>query len=244
MKRVLTIAGFDPSGGAGATADVKVFHQFGVQGYSVITALTSQNSNEFFELEWIDITKVKSQLRAVLMNVDVCKIGIVPSLQYLNDVIEIVNQTKTELPIIWDPVIQSSTGYKFLENIETNLLKQVLSKLFLITPNLEELNSLEKYCSTIFDYTHVIVKGGHSNTELTTDQLFFKGEEVPIEIFRKKLPGISKHGTGCAFSSAIAASLANGNELPTAFNQANEYVNRLLHTGQGKESAHHEIQWK
>ncbi|MCR9250674.1 MAG: hydroxymethylpyrimidine/phosphomethylpyrimidine kinase [bacterium] len=244
MKRALSIAGFDPSGGAGVIADLKVFHQFGLQGYAATTALTSQNSNEFFELEWIDISKVNSQVRAVLANVDVCKIGIVPSLQYLNDLIEVIGQTNRNIPIIWDPVIQSSTGFRFLIDIETDVLKQVLSKLFIITPNLEELNSLETYLPSIFDYTHVIVKGGHSNTELATDQLFFKGEKKPIEISRKKLSGITKHGTGCAFSSAIAASLANGNELPTAFNQANEYVNKLLHTGQGKECAHHEIQWK
>ncbi len=244
MKRALSIAGFDPSGGAGITADLKVFHQFGVQSYSVITALTSQNSNEFFDLEWIDISKVKSQLKAILSNADVCKIGIVPSLQYLNGVIDIIGITKRDIPIVWDPVIQSSTGFRFLMDIETDVLKQVLSKLFLITPNMEELNSLETYLPSIFDYTHVIVKGGHSNTELATDQLFFKGEKKPIEISRKKLSGITKHGTGCAFSSALVASLAYGNELPTAFKHANEYVNKLLYTGQGKESAHHEIQWK
>jgi len=106
---VLTIAGHDPSGGAGLNADLKVFEQYKVYGFSVCTANTVQTDKEFFEINWVDAEVVKMQLEKLLQNfsIDFFKIGIIESAQLLKEVVEMIRSYCFDAKIIWDPILSS-----------------------------------------------------------------------------------------------------------------------------------------
>ncbi len=244
MNKVLAISGHDPSAGAGMLADIKVFHQFGVQGYGATTAITFQNEHQFMGINWLTLEDIISQIRSVGgASIGAVKIGILPSMGYLLRLTETVKETFGDIPIIWDPVITSSTGYRFMEVFDEPQLDAVLTNLFVMTPNFSELQQLLEVSPDIMTKCDVIVKGEISPKNHSVDTLYRVGMS-PISLSNPRLDNTDKHGTGCAYSSAIASCIAQGHNLVEAFQQANDYVFELLNTGEKKESFHHEIAWK
>src|SRR6187431_1237109 len=110
---VLTIAGFDPSGGAGVLADIKTFEQHKVYGFAINTANTIQTENEFHKIEWATIDFVLESITTLLGNyaVNAVKIGIVPSLDYLSKIVFCLKYHSSNIKIIWDPILKSSTEF-------------------------------------------------------------------------------------------------------------------------------------
>ena len=233
---VLSIAGFDPSGGAGLLADAKTFENLGCYGLAVNTANTIQNDRKFEACHWTSEAIILQQLELLLERfpVEVVKIGIVENFQILNKVIDKLLYRSKSIRIIWDPVIKSSSGFsfqqpqKFQENLES-----VLEKIFLVTPNFDELemfypeSTLEETIHIITGKTNLYLKGGHRMANIGLDELFTKeGECLSFKPGRSDCS--EKHGSGCILSSALAAHLALGDSLQEAAQKAKNYIEKIL----------------
>jgi hydroxymethylpyrimidine/phosphomethylpyrimidine kinase len=245
MKPVaLTIAGSDPSGGAGIQADLKTFHQFGVYGMSVITLLTVQNTQCVAAVEVMPPDLVARQLQAVLEDIppQAAKTGALGN----SAVIEVVAQQarRFSFPLVVDPVMISKHGAPLLaEEARAALTQRLLPMTFLITPNLHEAAALagmpvenvpamEAAARRIADLgpQAVLVKGGH----LTDDAIDVLFSEGAMEYFRsRRVDSKHTHGTGCTYSAAITAELAKGKALPAAIEGAKRYITRAIAASPG-----------
>ena len=138
---VLTIAGFDPSGGAGVLADTKTFEQHKVYGFAINTGNTIQTENAFHKIQWTPIDFVLESITTLLDSyaISVVKIGIVPSLDYLRQIVFCLKKHSPSIKIIWDPVLKSSTEFEFLSLKNQKTLIEILQQIVLITPNYNEI---------------------------------------------------------------------------------------------------------
>ncbi|MDP5199396.1 hydroxymethylpyrimidine/phosphomethylpyrimidine kinase [Flavobacterium sp. DG2-3] len=227
---VLTIAGLDPSGGAGILADIKTFEQHKVTGFAISTANTIQTENQFYEIQWTDLSFVIRSIETMFLNykISVAKIGIVSSLYDLNRIVSTVKRLSSSTKIVWDPVLKSTTKFEFM-NIENRLdLNKILSKIDLITPNYHEMKILFPEFVLIENQfpTNVLLKGGHNEKAIGTDRLFLKDEI--LELFPSEKKCSEKHGSGCVLSSAIASNLALNQSIKEACKNAKIYIENYL----------------
>lgn len=242
---VLSIAGFDPSGGAGILADIKTFEANKVCGMGAISALTFQNDTEFDSLKWIETDEIVKQVLVLKRKFDftVIKIGLIKDLETLENVISNCQDPTSKIQFVWDPIIKASAGFEFHENFEKEKLFSVLNNCFLITPNTDEIKFLTgiespmKAAEELSKYCNVLLKGGHNEEEPGVDYLFMKNIIEKIEPTEKNI--FSKHGSGCVLSSAIAANLALGNDLITSCRNAKAYVEQFLSSSSSLLGVHH-----
>ncbi len=244
---VLSIAGFDPSGGAGILADIKTFEANNVCGMGAVSALTFQNDTEFDSVKWIDTGDILKQVSVLKRRFEfpVIKIGLIKDLHTLTEIISDLRSQISDLTLVWDPIIKASAGFEFHKNFEGDDLLSVLKNSFLITPNADEvrfmtgMNDAKKAAEELSQYTNVLLKGGHNEEEPGTDYLFTKNK------IEKIVPGIKnvfpKHGSGCVLSSAIVANLAKGNDLITSCRQAKKYVEQFLSDSTSLLGTHHHV---
>lgn len=253
IPTVLTIAGSDPSGGAGIQADLKTFTAAGVYGASVITALTAQNTQTVTAAMAIPADFVKKQLDSVLsdIRVDVIKLGMLPDASICKTIAPYLDN----YPVVCDPVMISTSGCSLIDDPAVLALTElIIPRSDYITPNLDELNALYgKEISDIktaglelldrFDtLSGIVLKGGHIDTtgDAVTDILLLKdGSRIRevIEIlprYRTK----NTHGTGCTFASALAAFLAQKQDPSTAFSMAVHFTNHLIDISKGTHIGH------
>ena len=228
--KILTIAGFDPSGGAGILADVKTIESHRCQAFAVNTANTIQNEEEFISPNWIDETTVFSQLELLLKlhQFHFVKIGLVPSIDFLKKVIQQLSVTNCQ--IIWDPILSTSSGFDFKHDLSD--LKDVLKNIFLLTPNWDEIKLLSNNDDALEGakqftaYTNVYLKGGHNQDEIGKDFLFYNKTAYPFNT--KKRCIYPKHGSGCVLSSALIANIALGYPMIKACLRSKSYVTQFL----------------
>ena len=137
----LTIAGFDPSAGAGLLADVKTLEASGVYGLGVCTALTVQNDVAFERVRWVSAAEIREQLQILMARFpfDFVKIGLVESLPQLLELVGWLKGQNPRLQIVWDPVLKATAGYEFHPPTDPNLLRVLCSEMALITPNQPEM---------------------------------------------------------------------------------------------------------
>lgn len=240
-KIVLTIAGFDPCGGAGILADVQTMQQLGVQGMAVVSALTYQNEDGFYGIEWKNFESIEAQLAPIVSryHIETVKIGIVQSMDVLNRTIDLLKEKNKDVNIIWDPVLKSSSGFDFRLSPEKTKLKEVLGKIYLITPNKLEFDYLTRILPQEEWDTNCLLKGGHNSGNDVTDLLVTGTQTKNIEA--KRLKGRDKRGTGCVLSSAIATYISQGMDLETACRKAKLYIEKYLMTGKEKLGRHFEV---
>ena len=238
MKKALTIAGFDPTGGAGIQADLKVFNSFGVYGLSVVSALTAQNTKGVKEVLPITPVFLKKQLSVLLSDVqtDAVKIGMVYS-EKNAAVIEWIIEKYSLKNIVLDPLILSSSGKRLVkEKAVTAIVRKLFPLCKVVTPNIDEASALtgieiinekdmEKaaICLKGFGPENVIITGGH--LDKTAADIFYNGKFHYL--IGKKIDG-EFHGTGCAFSSAITAFLAKGENALESARLAKNFMNKAL----------------
>ena len=235
---VLSIAGFDPSSGAGITADIKTFENLRVYGLGVCSAITIQNDSEFTESNWTDYDVIYKQIDVLLKkyNVAYVKIGLIENLEILDKLITEILRRKPSMKIIWDPILKASTGFDFHDVLSEDVLVNILINIYLITPNSQEYEKLftgiDKNSDDLIsmiaeaDLCNVLIKGGHSGETGSDDILF---ERTGRTVFKAdRIEGIEKHGTGCVLSSAITALLAQGQDLKTACKGGKDYITKFI----------------
>jgi hydroxymethylpyrimidine/phosphomethylpyrimidine kinase len=235
----LTMAGSDPSGGAGIQADLKTFHQFGVYGEAVVTLITVQNTTGVQRVECLSADLVCDQIRAVIEDIppQAAKIGALGN----RAIVEAVARAASDFqfPLIVDPVMIAKNGTSLLdEDAVEALTKGLFQHIFLLTPNLEEAAVLTR--SPVQDVSGmraaaeklaamgpraVLVKGGHLRNE-PVDVLFHRGEWT--EFAAPRIATSGAHGTGCTFSAAITALLARGCDLKDAIARAKRYITEAI----------------
>ncbi len=255
----LTIAGSDPSGGAGIQADLKTFHQFGVYGTSVLTLVTVQNTVGVSRVEVLAADLVAEQLEAVLSDVPprAAKTGALGSVEIIEAVA--ARAAEFSFPLVVDPVMISKHGVPLLsEPARAALVGKLLPHAFLLTPNLHEAfaicgiesrdqRGVEDAARAIaaLGPQAVLVKGGHlagkapagdaesagEAPETATDTLFWKGQMHHFSSPRIRTK--HTHGTGCTLSAAITACLAQGMGLIEAVETAKRFITRAIETNPG-----------
>lgn len=255
MKKILTIAGSDCSGGAGIQADLKTISAHKMYGMSVITALTAQNTTGVFGVMDVPPEFVEKQLDAVFTDIfpDAIKIGMVSNAQIIVAIAEKLSQYKAK-NIILDPVMISTSGSKLLSDDAINvLIKKLFPLATIITPNIPEAESLSGvtiknkddmlFCSEILSkkYTNsILIKGGH--LEDCSDDLLFENGKIHW-FHQKKINNPNTHGTGCTLSSAIACNIANGYYMSDSIFKAKQYItgalNANLDLGKGNGPLNH-----
>lgn len=233
---VLSIAGFDPSGGAGVLADTKTFEQHQVTGFAITTANTIQTENEFHAIQWTELSFVIRSIETLFQNykISAVKIGIVPSLHYLNRILSTIKLLSPTTQIVWDPVLKSTTEFEFMTVENQTNLDKILSKVDLITPNYNEIEVLfpgfitKKLWLQKEIPTAILLKGGHNTTEIGVDRLFLKNEIINLLPSEKNC--FEKHGSGCVLSSSIAANLALNQSTIEACKKAKTYIEKYLNS--------------
>jgi hydroxymethylpyrimidine/phosphomethylpyrimidine kinase len=241
MPIALTVAGSDPSGGAGIQADLKTFHQFGVYGEAVVATVTVQNTARVEKVEALSPELVAWQIRAVLDDVPpaAAKTGALGSAEIVRAVAELARQFT--FPLVVDPVMFSTHGAALLA--EDAQYDELLPWATLVTPNLTEAAALSGLAVNDVDGMRraaeriaasgakaVLVKGGHLAGD-PVDVLFFGGQW--FDFTAERVNTRHTHGTGCAYSAAITAGLALGWELPEAVRRARLWITEAIRTAPG-----------
>ncbi|RMG39985.1 MAG: hydroxymethylpyrimidine/phosphomethylpyrimidine kinase [Candidatus Dadabacteria bacterium] len=231
---VVTIAGLDPSGCAGLAADIKTFEALGVAGRAVASAITVQSETKLLETVWLGSELILKQLKVLLEESDIkyFKIGVIESLPVLRKILSLIRAYDGNAFILWDPIVSSSSGYKFHENLpDRTELVSILKQISLITPNIPEAEWLfgQGYTNgDLFEFSNsaaIILKGGHQTGSCAIDRLYADGE---LSEFSGERLNILKRGTGCVYSAALLAYLAHGLTLKQAIGKAKEYINKYL----------------
>jgi hydroxymethylpyrimidine/phosphomethylpyrimidine kinase len=255
----LTIAGSDSSGGAGIQADLKTFAALGVYGASAITALTAQNTLGVSAIHDVPADCISAQIDAVFSDFDVgaVKIGMVSQPATIEVVATSIERHRAR-NIVLDPVMVATTGRRLLASdaVET-LRKLLIPRALVVTPNLPEAGVLtgaslarneeemEIQARELLSLgaRNVLIKGGHGNGDESVDLLVGQGDVVRLSA--KRMNTKNTHGTGCTFSSAIAAGLAKGLDLKAASRLAKDYTTAAIaaadsiRIGRGPGPVHH-----
>lgn len=250
MRTALTIAGSDSGGGAGIQADLKTFAAFGVYGVSAVTAITAQNTRGVMSAVALDPLLVVAQIEAVASDFDIAatKIGMLANTAIINAVADAVRRLK--LPaVILDPVMVAKGGDHLLEASAVDALRDWLIPLAtVLTPNVPEaevltgltITSVEDQRAAAARLTGlgariVVVKGGHLTGRAV--DVWHDGTRF-VELDAERLDTRHTHGTGCTFSSAIAAGLALGLDPEDAARRAKAYVTGAIRHAPGLGHGH------
>lgn len=259
VSKALTIAGSDSGGGAGVQADLKTFSALGVYGASVITAITAQNTRTVTAVSEVSPEVVAAQIDAVLADipVDAIKVGMLFSTGIIGVVAHRLRSFFS--PVVVDPVMVAKSGDALLEDAAVAALAaQILPAAALLTPNLPEAARLlgTREAASVAEMAEqgaalralgagaVLVKGGHGTGQICTDVLV-TGEGDPVLIEAPRQPTANTHGTGCSYSSAIAAEIAQGRPLADAVRAAHGWLQGaiaaadVLEVGSGRGPVHH-----
>lgn len=240
MKKVLTIAGSDCSGGAGIQADIKTIISHKMYAMSVVTALTAQNTTGVFSIVELSPKFVSEQMDAVFTDIfpDSVKIGMVSSSEIIKAIAKKLEKYKPK-NIVVDPVMVSTSKCKLLSD---NSVKSIIDYFFpiatIITPNIYEAEILcgfsikneSDMIKSAYEISKnfkgaILIKGGHLK-DSSNDLLYQNGNPYWFKSFRINNP--NTHGTGCTLSSAISCNLANGLTIEESINNAKNYINRCL----------------
>jgi len=253
MKIALSIAGSDPTGGAGLQADLQVFRALGVHGMGVVTALTVQDTGRVHEVLPVFPSVVLKQIRVLLRSThpDALKLGMLAS----DDVARSVELGLRELdatrrtPIVIDPVLNASDGTPLLERRAYGVLQDLCGRAYLVTPNLLEAAALTSSDVSTREGVEAaaaqlvnglgaraaLVKGGHRDGAPDDLLAVREGGSASFHwLAGERIPGADVHGTGCALSSAITAHLARGVELRDAVDQARRFVRDAIRNAQAR----------
>jgi len=244
----LTIAGLDPSGGAGIIADIKTFSAFGCFATAAVSSITFQNTVGVFGAVHQSAESLRKQVDPVIDDYDIAavKTGMLSTLEIIEETARLIARIEG-VPLVVDPVVRSTSGFDLIDDSALRSLIEVLFPLAdLITPNRPEAERItgasirtevdmhraaEKMRS--LGAKNILIKGGHLTSDMTRDRkavdLLFMGEEVH-RFEAEFIETTATHGTGCTLAAAVAANLALGNTLPEAVGIAKKFVTNAIRT--------------
>lgn len=257
MKTALTIAGSDCSGGAGIQADLKTFAAHGVYGMSAITAVVAENTCRVLRIQDVTPQVIQDQITAVFedLPVNAVKVGMLSNQQSMTAVADSLLHYRPKRVVI-DPVMVAKGGCSLMAQTALDtLIQKMIPLATVLTPNIPEAEeitgmslgskeSLQEACRKIHHMgaQYVLLKGGHLAEDQDAEDLLFDGSSF-YSYVTKRIPTKNTHGTGCTFSSAIAANLALGKSVPEAVDAAKQYVTmaiaHALPLGKGHGPTHH-----
>lgn len=185
---VLSIAGFDPCGGAGVLADVKTFEQHRCLGMAINTGITTQVEDVFYKVDWVSAESIIYNLKVISQkySIDFVKIGIIENLDVLLEVVQFLKSSNPTVTIVWDTVLSASTGFQFINELEQQKLIEALKLVELITPNsneikiLSRINDEQKGAEYLSQYCSVLLKGGHSEEHKGIDFLYLTNSLIGL----------------------------------------------------------------
>ena len=246
--RVLTVAGSDSSGAAGAQADLKTYAARGVYGLSVLTLITAQNSTGIQAIQALPTEFIAQQLDSVLSDIgaDVIKTGLL----YRADVIRLVAEKAVQYRVktlIVDPVLVDGRGRTLVDAAAIDAYRTILfPRALIVTPNLDEAAILtgqpvstlaelrdSAKAITTMGVRYALVKGGHAPGDQVIDLLYDSQANRFYEFAAARLPVWNARGTGCTFASTVAAEVAKGAEVPAAVEMAKQFVTEALQAAAG-----------
>lgn len=235
---MLSIAGYDPSAGAGVLSDIKCFEQHKVYGFGICSALTVQTDTSFISCEWMDTPQIIAQLKPLMdkFSIAACKIGLIKDSSVLLEVISYIKTNNQHIKIVLDPVLKSSSGFSF-HHWDLERLTATLSQLDLITPNYLEMQRMgnsenaEEAAGIWSAHCPVLLKGGHNDKAPGTDFLFCADKAV-MAFTSTSSEVYQKHGSGCILSASITANLALGHSLNGACRKAKQYMELFLNSNE------------
>jgi len=242
VRKALSIAGFDGSGGAGLQADLKTFSAFGCYGMTVLTALPVQNTQGVRNCYPIPLKAVEEQLSAIFDDIrpDVIKVGMLFNSDVINYVADFLAKYAYDIPIVLDPVMVAKSGDDLLDPpAVSTLIEKILPLVTIVTPNyyeaeklaLQSINSCQDICTAARRILQhgakaVLLKGGHSLDNDCDDLLLYDDKEEWLK--SKRIDTINNHGTGCTLSAAIASGLGLGLSIPDSCKLAKRYISMAL----------------
>ena len=243
MKVVLTIAGLDPSGGAGIVADIKTISALGCFPAAALTSITYQNTTGVFGAENQSAATLRLQVEPVIRDLDVAaaKTGMLPTAEIVAEVARLFSEESLPAPVV-DPVMVSTSGHDLIGDEAFQILKtRLLPVARVVTPNIPEAERLAGFSIQSEDDMRraaeairslgaraVLVKGGHRAINHQAMDLLLDETGRFVE-FREEYVEVGEiHGSGCTLSAAIAASLANGMELEDAVAAAKNYITERI----------------
>jgi hydroxymethylpyrimidine kinase/phosphomethylpyrimidine kinase len=240
----LTIAGLDPSGGAGLIADIKTFTAFGCFAAAAVSSITFQNTTGVFGAEHESAQSVRRQVEPVIEDYEIAalKTGMLPTREVIEEVARLAGRMSARFVV--DPVVRSTSGFDLIDDAALRSLIEVLFPLSdLITPNRPEAERISGVAIESVEDVHaaarvmrsmgaenVLIKGGHASddTRKATDYLFLSDA---VHIFESGyIDTTATHGTGCVLAAAIAANLGSGKDLLEAVGLAKRFVTEAIRT--------------
>ena len=251
MRVALSIAGSDPSGGAGIQADLKTFHQFGVYGMAAITALTAQNTVGVSGVHVVPPEFLRQQLQALAADLppDAIKTGMLADVQLAATVADCIRAFGWT-PLVVDPVMIATSGDRLLSvDAEQVIRDRLLPLATLVTPNLDEASLLtglevrdvaqmERAATVMLDLgaAAVLMKGGHLEGDVIVDLLVTP--DGTRQFSHPRIHSSSTHGTGCTLSAAITAGLSSGRTLEASIEAGLDYVVQAIANAPGLGAGH------
>jgi hydroxymethylpyrimidine/phosphomethylpyrimidine kinase len=255
----LTIAGLDPSGGAGVIADIKTFTAFGCFANAAVTSLTFQNTTGVFGAAHQSANTVREQVLPLVQDFRIAcvKTGMLPTREIIVEVARLCREEELPAPVV-DPVVRSTSGYDLIdEHALASLIKELLPLARILTPNIPEAERLTGLRVTDEEGMRraaqrlremgaraVLIKGGHLSSNSSVPDLL--DEEGRVTVFRaERIKTNSTHGTGCTLAAAIAACLGRGLSLADSIGHAKRFVTEAIRhapgLGQGYGPINHSV---
>ncbi len=233
---ILSIAGHDPSGGAGIQADIETAAAHGCHAVTVVTCLTVQNTEEFSELNPTDSRLVTAQLHTIMKSMPIAaiKVGLLGNADNLSAVTAMLRRHRG-IPVVFDPVLASGSGKELVSSfLIVSIIAEFLKLTRLCTPNLIEARKLsgeqapDACAAELLNSGSgaVLITGGHDGEPKLTNRLYRR--DKPMRSWELERLAGEFHGTGCTLSTAITCNLAKGLALPEAIEAAQRYVSRAL----------------
>jgi hydroxymethylpyrimidine kinase/phosphomethylpyrimidine kinase len=257
QKVCLTIAGLDPSGGAGIIADIKTFSAFGCFATAAVASLTFQNTTGVFGAVHQSAETLRGQVEPVLQDFDVAavKTGMLPTREIIEETYSLIVDYRLRNVVV-DPVVRSTSGFDLIDD---SALRALIENLFpqadLITPNIPEAERISRMTiktpedvekaariMQAMGARNVLIKGGHLEAVRAKDFLFTVDQVFTFEA--EFIQTTSTHGTGCTLAAAITANLALGKELAEAVGIAKDFVTEAIRTAQNIGHGHSPINIK
>lgn len=242
IPNVLSIAGSDPSGGAGIQADLKTFTALGCYGMAALTSLTVQNTRHVLDVYHLEADFVEAQIRAIFedIEVDALKIGMVGNARTIIMLSELIAEIKPRF-VVLDPVMVASSGDALISNHAVDIMKEKLIPLCdVLTPNIPEAEKLsgEKLVNSedLEDLAQsvcalgcraVLLKGGHAFGDSRATDILYTEQRVKTYSV-PRIDTNNTHGTGCTLSAALTCYVALGHDLPEAAGLAKTYLTEAL----------------